>query len=52
MRNVHESYIYKCGVKEFMTAVHFVLRSKARAEVVYSRGHIIKVQVTLRHSRG
>ena len=29
----------------------FTLGPKARAEEGYSRGHIIKVQVTLRHSR-
>ena len=41
-----------CGAKEIVTLAHFTLGPKARAEVEYSRGHIIKVQVALRHSRG
>ena len=30
----------------------FCIKAKTRAEVGYNRGHIIKVQVILRHSRG
>ena len=40
-----------CGTIEIVTLAQFTLGLKARAEVGYSRGHIIKVQVTLRHSR-
>ena len=35
-----------------MTLAHFTLGPKARAEEGYSRGHIMKVQIALRHSRG
>ena len=41
-----------CGAKEIVTLTHFTLGPKARAEMGYSRGHTIKVQVALRHSRG
>ena len=44
--------ICPCGAKEIVTLAHFTLRPKALAEVGYSRGHTIKVQVALRHSRG
>ena len=40
------------GTIEIVILAQFTLGLKARAEVGYSRGHIIKVQVTLKHSRG
>ena len=41
-----------CGAREFVTLTHFTLGSKTRAEDGYSRGHTMKVQIALRHSRG
>ena len=41
-----------CGVREFVTLAHFTLGPKARAEEKHCWGHIMKVQIAMRHSRG
>ena len=45
-------HIHICGAKEIVALAQFTLGPKVRAEVGYRRGHTIKVQVALRHSRG
>ena len=41
-----------CEARKFVTLTHFALGPKARAEEGYSRGNTMRVQITLRHSRG
>ena len=43
---------YFCGARELVTLAHFTLGLKARAEEKHCRGHTMKVQIALRHSRG
>ena len=46
------NYNDNCGVREFMTPAHFILRPKARAEEKHCRGRTMKVQMAYGCSRG
>ena len=41
-----------CGARKFVTLAHFTLGPKTRAEERSCRGHTMKVQIALGHSRG